>query len=57
MGNSKLVGLCVMIVILVGTLFFNIIVGVFGMGLAIAGLALFLVGTVILCRAFPGERA
>ena len=57
MVNSKLVGLCVMIVILVGTLFFNIIVGVFGMDIAIAGLAAFLVCTVVICRAFPGESA
>ena len=57
MRNIRFVGLSVMIAILVGTLFFNVIVGVFGLGLAIGGLAAFLVGTVVICRAFPAEGA
>ena len=57
MSNSRFVGLWVMIAILVGVLFFNVIVGVFGLGFAIVGLAAFLVGTVVICRAFPGEGA
>ena len=57
MSSGRLVGLSVMIAILIGALFFNIIIGVFGLGIAIVGLAAFLVGTVIICRAFPGERA
>jgi hypothetical protein len=52
-----LVGLCVIIATLVGALFFNVIVGVFGLGFAIVGLAAFLVGTVVICRVFPGEGA
>jgi hypothetical protein len=57
MRNSRFVGLCVMIAALVGALFFNVIVGVFGLGSAIVGLAAFLVGTVVICRAFRGEGA
>ena len=57
MRNSRLVGLGVMIATLVGALFFNVIVGVFGLGLAIVGLAAFVVGAVVICRAFPGEGA
>jgi hypothetical protein len=38
---------------LTGVLFFFIIVGVFGLRFAIAGLAVFLLGTVVVCRAFP----
>jgi len=47
----------VIIATLVGALFFNVIVGVFGLGFAIVGLAAFLVGTVVICRAFPAEGA
>ena len=57
MDNSKLAGLCVIIAIPAGTLFFNIIVGVFGMDFAIAGLAAFVAGTIVICSAFPGESA
>ena len=46
-----------MIATLVGALFFNVIIGVFGIGFAIVGLAAFLVGTVAICRAFPAEGA
>ena len=42
---------------LVGVLFFFIIVGVFGLPLAIAGLAVFVLGAVVVFRAFPTERA
>ena len=57
MRKSRLVGLGVMIATLVGVLFFNIIIGVFGMGFAIVGLAAFLVGAIVICRAFPAEGA
>jgi hypothetical protein len=42
---------------LLGVLFFFIIVGVFGLPLAIAGLAVFVLGAVVVCRAFPIEGA
>ena len=42
---------------LIGVLFFFIIVGVFGLPLAIAGLAVFLLGAVVVCRGFPTEGA
>ena len=42
---------------LIGVLFFFIIVGVFGLPLAIAGLAVFVLGAVVVFRAFPTERA
>jgi len=42
---------------LTGVLFFFIIVGVFGLPLAIAGLAVFVLGAVVVCRAFPTEGA
>ena len=42
---------------LIGVLFFFIIVGVFGLPLAIAGLAVFVIGAVVVCRLFPTERA
>jgi hypothetical protein len=57
MRNRRFVGVCVMIAALVGALFFNVIVGVFGLGFAIVGLAAFLVGTVVICRAFPAESS
>jgi hypothetical protein len=38
-------------------LFFFIILGVFGLPLAIAGLAVFVLGAVVVCRAFPSEGA
>jgi hypothetical protein len=40
---------------LIGVLFFFIVVGVFGLPLAIAGLAVFVVGAVVVFRAFPTE--
>ncbi|PYX22575.1 MAG: hypothetical protein DMG82_14260 [Acidobacteria bacterium] len=42
---------------LIGVLFFFIIVGVFGLQFAIGGLAVFVLGAVVVCRAFPHERA
>jgi len=42
---------------LVGVLFFFAIVGVFGFGLAIAGLAVFVLGAVVVYVAFPIEGA
>jgi VIT1/CCC1 family predicted Fe2+/Mn2+ transporter len=42
---------------LIGVLFFFIIVGVFGLPLAIAGLAVFVLGAVVVCRLFPTEGA
>jgi hypothetical protein len=38
---------------LIGVLFFFLIVGVFGLPLAIAGLAVFVLGAVVVCRVFP----
>jgi hypothetical protein len=43
--------------VLIGVLFFFIIVGVFGLPLAIVGLAVFIVGAVVICRVFPTEGA
>ena len=42
---------------LIGVLFFFIIVGVFGLPLAIAGLAVFVLGAVVVFSAFPTEGA
>jgi hypothetical protein len=42
---------------LIGVLFFFIIVGVFGLPLAIAGLAVFVLGALVVCRIFPAEGA
>lgn len=42
---------------LLGVLFFFIIVGVFGLPLAIAGLAVFVLAAVVVCRAFPTQGA
>jgi hypothetical protein len=41
----------------IGVLFFFIIVGVFGLRFAIAGLAVFVLGALVVCRAFPTEGA
>jgi hypothetical protein len=58
MGNSsKLHGLQSMTAALVGVFFFNAIVGVFGLRLAIAGLAAFVLGAVVVCVAFPAQGA
>jgi uncharacterized membrane protein (DUF4010 family) len=40
---------------LIGVLFFFIIVGVFGLPSAIAGLAVFVLGAVVVYRVFPAE--
>ena len=40
---------------LVGVFFFFAIVGVFGFRFAIAGLAVFVLATVVVCRVFPTE--
>jgi uncharacterized membrane protein (DUF4010 family) len=42
---------------LIGVLFFFIIVGVFGLPSAIAGLAVFVLGAVVVCCIFPTEGA
>ena len=42
---------------LIGVLFFFIIVGVFGLPLAIGGLAVFVIGSLVVCRAFSTEGA
>jgi len=42
---------------LIGVLFFFFIVGVFGLPLAIAGLAVFVLGAVVVCCVFPTEGA
>ena len=42
---------------LIGVLFFFIIVGVFGLPLAIAGLAVFVLGAIVVFRAFPTKDA
>lgn len=48
---------CGLTAALIGVLFFFIIVGVFGLPLAIAGLAVFVLGAVVVFREFPSERA
>ena len=40
---------------LIGVFFFFLIVGVFGLPLAIAGLAVFVLGAVVVCRVLPNE--
>jgi hypothetical protein len=42
---------------LVGVFFFHAIIGVFGLRLAIAGLAAFVLGAVVVCVAFPAQGA
>jgi hypothetical protein len=37
--------------------FFFIIMGVFGLRFAIAGLVVFVLGAVVICRAFPADGA
>ena len=46
-----------MTAVLVGVFFFNAIVGVFGLRLAIAGLAAFALGAVVVYVAFPAQGA
>ena len=56
MGNSKqLRRLESMTAALVGVLFFFAIIGVFGLRLAILGLAVFVLGAVVVCVAFPTQ--
>jgi len=58
MGNSsKLHPLQSMTAALVGVFFFNAIVGVFGLRLAIAGLAVFVLGAVVVYVTFPTPGA
>ena len=58
MGNgNQLHRLQSMTAALVGVFFFNAIIGVFGLRPAIAGLAAFVVGAVVVCAAFPTEGA
>jgi hypothetical protein len=58
MGNSsKLHRLQSMTAALVGLFFFNAIIGVFGLRLAIAGLAVFVLGAVVVYAAFPTQGA
>ncbi len=58
MGNSnKLHRLQSLTAALVGVFFFNAIVGVLGLRLAIAGLAAFVLGAVVVCVAFPAQGA
>jgi hypothetical protein len=42
---------------IVGVLFFFAIIGVFGLRLAIAGLAVFVLGAVVVYAAFPTQGA
>ena len=42
---------------LVGVFFFFAIIGVFGLRLAILGLAVFVIGAVVVCVAFPAQGA
>jgi len=42
---------------LVGVFFFNAIIGVFGLRLAIVGLAVFVLGAVVVYAAFPTQDA
>lgn len=56
-NSSKLHRLQSMTAALVGVFFFNVIVGVFGLKLAIAGLAAFVLGAVVVYVAFPAQGA
>jgi hypothetical protein len=58
MGNSSnFHRLQSMTAALVGVFFFNAIIGVFGLRLAIAGLAVFVLGAVVVYVAFPTQGA
>jgi len=57
MGSKRLRRLGGVAAALVGVLFFFIIVGVFGLRFAIAGLVVFILGAVVVYRAFPAEGA
>ena len=56
-NSSKLSRLQSMTAALVGVFFFNAIIGVFGLRLAIAGLAVFVLGAIVVCVAFPTQGA
>jgi hypothetical protein len=56
-NSSKLHRLQPMTAALVGVLFFFAIIGVFGLRLAIAGLAVFVLGAVVVYAAFPTQGA
>lgn len=56
MGNgNQLHRLQSVTAVLVGVFFFNAIIGVFGLRLAIAGLAVFVLGAIVVCVAFPTQ--
>jgi len=56
MGNSSPLGrLQSLTAALAGALFFFVIIGVFGLTLAIAGLAVFVLSAVLVCVAFPTQ--
>jgi len=57
MNNNPLHRLGALAAALLGVLFFFAIVGVFGLRLAIAGLAVFVLGAVVLYVAFPTAGA
>jgi|GraSoi_2013_40cm_1033754.scaffolds.fasta_scaffold00871_9 hypothetical protein len=59
MRNSKDVGRLAGLTgtALAGVIFFFIIMGVFGQRFAIAGLLVFVLGAVVICRAFPADGA
>jgi hypothetical protein len=58
MGNSsKLHRLQSVTAALIGVFFFFTIIGVFGVRLAIAGLAVFVLGAVVVYAAFPTQGA
>jgi hypothetical protein len=56
-NSSKLHRLQSVTAALVGVFFFNAIIGVFGLRLAIAGLAVFVLGAVVVYAAFPTQGA
>jgi hypothetical protein len=56
-NSNKLHRLQSMTAALVGVFFFNVIVGVFGLRLAIAGLAAFVLGAVVVCVVFSAQGA
>ena len=56
-NSSKLHRLQSVTAALVGVFFFNAIIGVFGLRLDIAGLAVFVLGAVVVYAAFPTQGA
>lgn len=55
--NTILRGVYGLAAVVLGVLFFFVIIGVFGLQPAVAGLAVFVVGAVVVCRALPTEGA